>query len=51
MFVAETFTGRKGAYVPIEKTVEAFDKILSGQYDSVDEAEFYMKGDITTVKQ
>ena len=51
MFVAETFTGRKGAYVPIEKTVDSFDAILKGEYDSVDEAEFYMKGDITDVKK
>ncbi|OGE09139.1 F0F1 ATP synthase subunit beta [Candidatus Curtissbacteria bacterium RIFCSPLOWO2_01_FULL_42_26] len=51
MFVAETFTGRKGAYVPIEKTVEAFAKILAGDYDSVDEQAFYMVGDITQVKK
>ncbi|OGD85635.1 F0F1 ATP synthase subunit beta [Candidatus Curtissbacteria bacterium RBG_13_35_7] len=51
MFVAETFTGRKGIYVPIEKTVESFEKILAGEYDSVDEQEFYMVGDISTVKK
>ena len=51
MFVAETFTGKKGAYVTIDKTVEAFEKILNGDYDSVDEQEFYMRGDISTVKK
>ncbi len=51
MFVAEAFTGRKGAYVPIEKTVEGFDAILKGDYDGVDESEFYMKGEITDVKK
>lgn len=51
MFVAETFTGRKGAYVPIEKTVDGFEKILKGEYDSVDEASFYMVGDISEVKK
>lgn len=51
MNVAETFTGRKGEYVSIDKTVEGFDKILNGEYDGVDESEFYMKGDITTVKK
>ena len=51
MFVAEAFTGRRGAYVPIEKTVESFDAILKGEYDGVDEAEFYMKGDINDVKK
>jgi len=51
MFVAETFTGRKGTYVPIEKTVESFSEILEGKYDAVDESEFYMKGDISTIKK
>lgn len=51
MSVAEVFTGRKGMYVPREKTVEGFDAILKGEFDSVDESEFYMKGDITTVKK
>lgn len=51
MNVAEAFTGRKGVYVPIEKTVESFEAILEGKYDSVDESDFYMKGDITTVKK
>ncbi len=51
MNVAETFTGRKGEYVTREKTVEGFEKILNGEYDSVDENEFYMKGDITSVKK
>ena len=51
MFVAETFTGRKGQYVPIEKTVESFEKILAGDYDGVDEQAFYMVGDINQVKK
>ena len=51
MFVAEAFTGRKGAYVPIAKTVESFERILNGEFDSVDEANFYMVGDISTVKK
>jgi len=51
MFVAETFTGKKGAYVPITKTVDGFDRILKGEFDSVDEQSFYMKGDITQVKK
>ncbi len=51
MFVAETFTGRGGQYVPIEKTVESFEKILAGDYDSVDESSFYMVGDISQVKR
>lgn len=51
MFVAEAFTGRKGVYVPIAKTVNSFDKILQGEYDGVDEQQFYMVGDISDVKR
>ncbi|MCR4325124.1 MAG: F0F1 ATP synthase subunit beta [Candidatus Curtissbacteria bacterium] len=51
MFVAETFTGKKGAYVPIAKTVESFDRILKGEFDDVSEGDFYMKGDISDVKK
>ncbi|MEX2028458.1 MAG: F0F1 ATP synthase subunit beta [Candidatus Curtissbacteria bacterium] len=51
MFVAETFTGRSGKYVPIAKTVESFEKILAGDYDSYDEGAFYMVGDISEVKK
>src|SRR5258706_6660454 len=50
-FVAESFTGRKGAYVPIAKTVDGFERILKGEFDGVDENEFYMKGDINEVKK
>jgi F-type H+-transporting ATPase subunit beta len=51
MFVAEAFTGRSGKYVPISETVKGFKKILDGEYDGVDESEFYMRGDITEVKK
>lgn len=51
MFVAEAFTGREGKYVPIEKTVESFERILNGEFDSVDEANFYMVGNISEVKK
>ena len=51
MFVAEAFTGKKGVYVPIEKTVNSFERILAGEYDGVDEQEFYMRGDISEVKK
>ncbi|MEX0616664.1 MAG: F0F1 ATP synthase subunit beta [Candidatus Woykebacteria bacterium] len=51
MFVAETFTGREGKYVPIAETVKGFKMILDGEYDSTDEADFYMKGTIDEVKK
>ncbi|MEK7076687.1 MAG: F0F1 ATP synthase subunit beta, partial [Patescibacteria group bacterium] len=43
-FVAETFTGRKGAYVKLEDTIRDFKEILEGKYDNLPEDEFYMKG-------
>jgi len=51
MFVAETFTGHAGKYVRIAETVKGFKKILDGEYDSVDEGEFYMRGTIDEIKK
>lgn len=51
MFVAAAFTGKEGKYVPIAETVKGFKKILDGEYDRVDEGEFYMKGRIDEVKK
>ncbi len=47
--VAETFTGRPGAYVKLTDTVFGFKQILEGKYDHISEAEFYMKGAITDI--
>ena len=47
--VAETFTGRPGAYVKLADTVFGFKQILEGKYDHISEAEFYMKGAITDI--
>ena len=49
-FVAETFTGIAGKFVKREDTVKSFKAILDGQYDSVPEQSFYMKGGIEEVK-
>jgi len=51
MFVAETFTGSAGKYVPIAETVKGFKKILDGELDDINEQEFYMKGQIEEVKK
>ena len=37
--------------MPIEKTVNSFERILNGEFDSVDESSFYMVGDISDVKK
>jgi len=50
-FVAETFTGRAGKYVPIKETIRGFKAILDGKYDDMPEQEFYMKGGIDEVKK
>jgi len=49
MFVAEAFTGRPGAYVPIRETVRGFKEILEGKHDDIPEHYFYMKGGIDEV--
>lgn len=51
MFVAVAFTGRTGKYVPIEKTVDSFERILTGELDNVDEQSFYMIGAIDEIKK
>jgi len=45
--VAETFTGKKGEYVPLKDTIDGFKKIISGEVDSKREEEFYMKGKLS----
>lgn len=45
-FVAEQFTGSPGKYVPIKETIRGFKEILSGKYDDLPEAAFYMVGTI-----
>jgi len=50
-FVAETFTGRSGKYVSLADTVKSFKGILAGEYDDIQEGDFYMKGSIDEVKK
>ncbi len=46
MFVAETFTGQVGQYVPLKETVQGFREILDGKHDGLPEQAFYMVGNI-----
>src|SRR6188474_242289 len=48
-FVAEQFTGYKGAYVPIAETVRGFKEIVDGKHDEIPEQMFYMAGTIDEV--
>ncbi len=45
-YVAETFTGMGGKYVPVRETVRGFTEILEGKHDEVPEQAFYMTGTI-----
>ena len=44
--VAETFTGKKGKYVPVEETIKGFKEIIEGKHDDLPEAAFYMVGGV-----
>ncbi|MEW6611047.1 MAG: F0F1 ATP synthase subunit beta [Patescibacteria group bacterium] len=49
-FVAETFTGTAGKYVPLKETIHGFKEILEGTHDSKSEQAFFMKGGIEEVQ-
>ncbi|GAA0598474.1 F0F1 ATP synthase subunit beta [Craurococcus roseus] len=44
--VAEVFTGFPGVFVKLEDTIRSFAAIVSGEYDALPEAAFYMVGTI-----
>ncbi|MCK5393609.1 MAG: F0F1 ATP synthase subunit beta, partial [Candidatus Omnitrophica bacterium] len=43
-FTAELYTGKKGVYVPLVKTIDGCEQIISGSLDKVPEQDFYMIG-------
>ncbi len=43
-FTAELYTGKKGEYVPLEKTLDGCERIISGEVDKKPVEEFYMIG-------
>jgi F-type H+-transporting ATPase subunit beta len=49
--VAEAFTGRPGAFVELEESISAFERLADGEFDGPDypEAAFYMAGGIDEV--
>jgi F-type H+-transporting ATPase subunit beta len=47
--VAKQFTGKDGIFMPVSQTVLAFERILNGEFDSLPESNFYMKGNIESV--
>jgi F-type H+-transporting ATPase subunit beta len=50
-FTGEVYTGKKGIYVPLEKTIDGCERIIAGRMDSVPEERFYMIGSIEEIKQ
>jgi len=48
-FVAETFTGLAGKYVPVQETIRGFKEITSGKMDDIPESAFSMAGTIDEV--
>lgn len=51
LFTAEFASGLPGRYVPKEKAVDDFSKIVSGQFDDLPEQAFYMVGTIEEVQE
>ena len=49
--VAEQFVGIPGKYVKLADTIEGFNRILKGEFDTVPEQAFYMKGSIEEVEE
>lgn len=43
-FVAEAYTGKSGAYVNLEETIEGCERIINGAEDEQLESQFYMIG-------
>jgi F-type H+-transporting ATPase subunit beta len=47
--VAEVFTGLPGRYVKLEETIEAFERVVAGEFDALPEQAFYMVAGIEDV--
>lgn len=48
-YTTEQFTGRPGAYVPLEETLEGAERILDGEFSDVAESTLYMIGPVDDV--
>ena len=49
MFIAEFTTGMPGKYIPLEQTLEDFEKLVNGECDALPEQAFYMVGSLKEV--
>ena len=50
-FVAETFTGLEGRYVPLEETIKGFEALLGGDLDKYPESAFSMVGTVDEIRE
>jgi F-type H+-transporting ATPase subunit beta len=50
-FVAETFTGTPGRYVPLADTIAGFKEIIAGNMDHLPEQAFYMVGQLSEASE
>ncbi|WP_457030580.1 F0F1 ATP synthase subunit beta [Kitasatospora sp. P5_F3] len=50
-YVAKQFTGVEGSTVPLSETIEAFNAIADGKYDSTPEQAFFMCGGIEDLER
>jgi F-type H+-transporting ATPase subunit beta len=50
-YMAKKFTGVEGSTVPLKETVESFDAIVRGDFDSVAEQAFFNVGGISDVEE
>ncbi|MCQ2752989.1 MAG: F0F1 ATP synthase subunit beta [Bacilli bacterium] len=48
-YVAETFLGMPGRYIPLKETIRSFKEILTGKYDKLPESAFLYAGTIEDV--
>ncbi len=51
MYAAEQFTGQPGSFVPLEETIEAFEKVVSGEFDDIPEQAFVAVGGIEDLQK
>ncbi len=43
-FIAQSYSGKEGAYVKLAETIRGCEKIISGDFDKVDPSELYLIG-------
>ena len=51
MYMAEKFTGVAGSTVPVSETVEAFKRIVDGDYDHLPEQAFFNIGGVEDLER